>query len=318
MLLSSSFTSISFPSPKFNLSRNRSPKRILKMAEAAKKPRSEISSSHVVYVLGQQQKIIVLNKHGEKLVGLLHETGSADLVILCHGFRDTKENYIMVNLAVALEDEGISFFRFDFAGNGESEGTFQFGNYRREADDLHSVVEYFSGAKREPSAIVGHSKGGDAVLLYASTYHDIRTVVNVCGRYDLKKGIEECLGKDFMEVIKKEGFIDVKNKSGDGNYRVTEESLMDRLSTDMHESCLQIDKEFSRRFSTYGVVTIHGTADEVIPVEDALEFAKIIPNHKLHLIEGANHSYTSHQAELASLVVDFIKAALQLDKATSN
>ncbi|KAM1479176.1 hypothetical protein ACFX2I_026503 [Malus domestica] len=299
MLLSSSFTSISFPSPNLNLSRNRSPKRILKMAEAAKNP------------VGQQQRIIVPNKHGEKLVGLLHETGSADLVILCHGFRDTKEHYIMVNLAVALENEGISSFRFDFAGNGESEGTFQFGNYRREADDLRSVVEYFSGAKRAPSTIVGHSKGGDAVLLYASTYHDIRTVVNISGRYELKKGIEERLGKDFMEVIKKEGFIDVKNKSGDGSYRVTEESLMDRLSTDMHKSCLQIDKECR-------VVTIHGTADEVIPVEDALEFAKIIPNHKLHLIEGANHSYTSHQAELASLVVDFIKAAPQQDKATSN
>ncbi|XP_050129190.1 uncharacterized protein LOC126605793 isoform X1 [Malus sylvestris] len=306
MLLSSSFTSISFPSPNFNLSRNRSPKRILKMAEAAKNP------------VGQQQRIIVPNKHGEKLVGLLHETGSADLVILCHGFRDTREHYIMVNLAVALENEGISSFRFDFAGNGcgflvvrESEGTFQFGNYRREADDLRSVVEYFSGAKRAPSTIVGHSKGGDAVLLYASTYHDIRTVVNISGRYELKKGIEERLGKDFMEVIKKEGFIDVKNKSGDGSYRVTEESLMDRLSTDMHQSCLQIDKECR-------VVTIHGTADEVIPVEDALEFAKIIHNHKLHLIEGANHSYTSHQAELASLVVDFIKAAPQQDKATSN
>ncbi|CAN6541169.1 unnamed protein product [Malus baccata var. baccata] len=153
--------------------------------------------------------------------------------------------------------------------------------------------------------------GGDDVLLYASTYHDIRTVVNVSGRYDLKKGIEERLGKDYMEVIKKEGFIDVKNKSGAVSYRVTEDSLMDRLSTDMHESCLQIDKECR-------VLTIHGTADEIIPVEDALEFAKIIPNHKLHLIEGANHSYTSHQAELASVVLDFIKAALQQDKATSN
>ncbi|CAN6541168.1 unnamed protein product [Malus baccata var. baccata] len=282
MLLSSSFTSISFPSSNFNLPRNRSPKRILKMAEAAKNP------------VGQQQKIIVPNKHGEKLVGLLHETSSPDLVILCHGFRSTKESSVMVNLAVALENEGIGSFRFDFAGNGESEGTFQYGNYRREADDLHSVVEYLSREKRAPSAILGHSK-----------------VVNVSGRYDLKKGIEERLGKDYMEVIKKEGFIDVKNKSGAVSYRVTEDSLMDRLSTDMHESCLQIDKECR-------VLTIHGTADEIIPVEDALEFAKIIPNHKLHLIEGANHSYTSHQAELASVVLDFIKAALQQDKATSN
>jgi hypothetical protein len=40
--------------------------------------------------VNQQQKIIVTNKHGEKLVGLLHDTGSGDIVILCHGFGSTK------------------------------------------------------------------------------------------------------------------------------------------------------------------------------------------------------------------------------------
>lgn len=69
--------------------------------------------------------------------------------------------------------------------------------------------------------------------------------------------------------------------------------------------------------SVFRVLTVHGSADEIIAVEDALEFAKIIPNHKLHIIEGANHNYSSHQAELASVVVDFIKASLQQDKATS-
>ncbi|KAM2218724.1 hypothetical protein TB2_017619 [Malus domestica] len=59
-------------------------------------------------------------------------------------------------------------------------------------------------------------------------------------------------------------------------YRVTEEGLMDRLSTDIPESC------------------VHGSADEAVPVEDAFEFSKIIANHKLHVIEGANHCYTSH------------------------
>lgn len=63
----------------------------------------------------------------------------------------------------------------------------------------------------------------------------------------------------------------------------------------------------------FRVLTVHGSADEVIPVEDALEFAKIIPNHKLQIVEGANHSYTSHQTELASIVLDFIKTALQQD-----
>nr|KJB65182.1 hypothetical protein B456_010G083600 [Gossypium raimondii] len=243
----------------------------------------------------EQQRMIIPNKHGEKLVGLLHETEYKELVILCHGFRSRKFSWdynTMTNLAAALETEGISVFRFDFAGNGESEGSFQYGNYYREADDLHAVIQHFSGESRVVSAILGHSKGGNVVLLYASKYQDIRIVVNVSGRYDLKRGIAERLGEDFMEIIKKDGHIDVKNK------------------TDMHEACLKIDKECR-------VLTVHGSADEIISVEDALEFAKVIPNHQLHIIEGANHGYTSHQTELASSVVKFIKLALEQDKVSS-
>lgn len=55
--------------------------------------------------------------------------------------------YIHVDLAVL-----ISFCR-------ESEGIFEHGNYRKEADDLHSVVEHFSGTSRVASVILGHSKG---------------------------------------------------------------------------------------------------------------------------------------------------------------
>lgn len=56
------------------------------------------------------------------------------------------------------------------------------------------------------------------MLLYASKYHDIRTVVNVSGRYDLKGGIEDRLGKDYMEKIMQDGFIDVKNKTGKNDF----------------------------------------------------------------------------------------------------
>ena len=49
------------------------------------------------------------------------------------------------------------------------------------------------------------------VLLYASKYHDISNVINLSGRYDLKKGIRERLGEDFLENIKEQGFIDVNS-----------------------------------------------------------------------------------------------------------
>ena len=41
----------------------------------------------------------------------------------------------------------------------ESEGTFQYGNFWREADDIRSVIEHFSGANRVIGGILGHSKG---------------------------------------------------------------------------------------------------------------------------------------------------------------
>nr|KYP46179.1 Putative uncharacterized protein YDL057W family [Cajanus cajan] len=249
---------------------------------------------------------MIPNRQGEKLVGVLHESGSRDIVILCHGFRCSKDTSLILTLAVALENAKISSFRFDFSGNGESEGLFQYGNYWREVDDLHAVTQHFRESNRVISAIVGHSKGGDIVLLYASKYHDIKTVVNLSGRYDLKEGIEERLGKDYLERIRKDGFIDVKkSRSETFDFRVTVESLMDRLGTNMYEACLQIDKECR-------VLTIHGSSDEIIPVEDAFEFAKIIPNLKLHVIEGADHRFSNHREELSSVVVNFIKETLPL------
>ncbi|WJX24198.1 hypothetical protein P8452_13333 [Trifolium repens] len=248
------------------------------------------------------ERIIIPNKHDQKLVGILHQSGptTTQVVILCHGVRSSKDTRIIVNLAVALEKAQISSFRFDFSGNGESEGSFENG-FWTEVDDLHSVIQHFRESNRVVRAIVGHSKGGVIALLYASKYHDVKTIVNLSGRYNLQAGIEERLGKDYLERIMKEGFIDVR--SGSFSYRVTEESLMELLGTNMHEACPRIDKECR-------VLTIHGSSDEINSVQDAREFAKIIPNHKLHIIEGADHAYNNHQDELSSVVVSFIKTTI--------
>jgi len=52
------------------------------------------------------------------------------------------------------------------------------------------------------------------VVLYAPLYGDVPVVVNLSGRFYLEKGVEERLGKEFMDRINKEGYIDVLNKSG--------------------------------------------------------------------------------------------------------
>ncbi|CAI9110718.1 OLC1v1010787C1 [Oldenlandia corymbosa var. corymbosa] len=238
----------------------------------------------------RQQKITLQNRHGEKLVGAFHDTGSVDVVILCHGFRSSKEYRIMVNISDALENKGISSFRFDSAGNGESEGSFEFGNYWGEVEDLRSVVEYFTpGMNRNIAAIVGHSRGGMVALLYASKYHDISAVISIASRFKSHGNFANTTNqmmKDLLEKIKKEGY--------------TEESLMEELNINMHDPCLQIDKDCR-------VLTVHGSADDIVPVDDAMEYAKVIRNHTLRIIEGAGHGFNQQQDELVSAVLSFIE-----------
>ncbi|KAF8118199.1 hypothetical protein N665_0006s0192 [Sinapis alba] len=262
--------------------------------------RSQSNHERIDSSENQQRRVVIENSYGEKLVGVLQDTGSTETVVICHGFQSSKDRIPMWTIANVFETAKICTFRFDFAGNGESQGSFQYGNYRREAEDLRSVLQHLRGENREVSAIIGHSKGGNVVLLYAAKYKDVETVVNISGRFFLERGIEGRLGKDSMKRIKENGFIDVRNRKGKFEYRVTEESLMDRLTTNTQEACLLIHENCR-------VLTVHGSNDRIVHVAEASEFAKYIKNHKLCLIEGADHEFTSHQLQLASTVLSFFK-----------
>jgi hypothetical protein len=137
----------------------------------------------------KREKVTILSAKGLKLAGELGDTGSRDLCILCHGFRSSRADPSLVTLAAALAGAAFSTYRFDFTGNGESEGAFAYGSYWREAEDLRSVVNYWRFRGWRVVSLIGHSKGGNAVLLYASKYGDVACIVNVSGRFDLSKGM---------------------------------------------------------------------------------------------------------------------------------
>jgi alpha/beta superfamily hydrolase len=152
---------------------------------------SAAAAAHVVV-----EKLEVVNAAGVKLVGILEEGRKRreELCILCHGFQSSKELPALVTIAAAVVQEaGMSSFRFDFTGNGESGGEFAYGNYWREVEDLRAVVEFWRARGRRIVALIGHSKGGNAVLLYASKYQDVGIIVNISGRFDLRRGNQRLL-----------------------------------------------------------------------------------------------------------------------------
>lgn len=250
----------------------------------------------------KKEKVSILNSQGLKLVGELEDTGSKDLCVLCHGFQSSKELPTFVSVSKALTESGFSTYRFDFTGNGESNGEFAYGNYWREAEDIRSVVNYWRYRGWRGISLIGHSKGGNAVLLYASKYKDVASIVNISGRFDLRRGIKGRLGgSKGVQKLKEDGVLDVYDRNGNFEFRVLKSDLDERLATDMHKACLAIPEHCS-------VLNVHGSADEIVPAEDVHEFGKRIRNNVVHVIDGADHNYKLQQQEIARLVADFVRS----------
>lgn len=58
-------------------------------------------------------------------------SGSRPVVLLAHGYMSSRNSELLVRLSTALARTAqLSSFRFDFSGNGESEGEFRYGQYR--------------------------------------------------------------------------------------------------------------------------------------------------------------------------------------------
>jgi len=241
----------------------------------------------------------VQNGSGERLALVLEEgepPAQGGVTVVCHGFRNTKDSFTPRVVADHVVRSGRNVVRFDFSGNGDSGGTFEFGNYAKEVEDLRAVIECLrSEMGYSVDAIVGHSKGANVVLLYAVKYNDVPKVVNISGRFDMTRGVVERFGEVGMTKIKTEGRLEQADRMG--KYFITNESLAERMRTDM---------SMARSIKAH-VLTIHGDQDEVIPVEDAHKYHELgICSHQLKVVTGANHCFNKHAYELGEGVVGFL------------
>lgn len=78
-------------------------------------------------------------------------------VVLCHGFASHRDGFHLPSIAQHLAQKGVGSLRFDMAGNGESDGVFEYGNYSSEAEDIRAAVQHLRGQGYQVVAIVGAS-----------------------------------------------------------------------------------------------------------------------------------------------------------------
>mmetsp|Transcript_21674 Transcript_21674/g.37217 ORF Transcript_21674/g.37217 Transcript_21674/m.37217 type:complete len:265 (+) Transcript_21674:62-856(+) len=237
-----------------------------------------------------EEMVEVVNACGEKLVGILCRKvpASQDVAVLCHGFLSDKNAHVIRGLATELP---FNTFRFDFCGYGDSDGQASYGGYYKQRDDLQCVIAHLTNTlKLTVQLLIGHSKGANVVLLHGVAYPGI-PLVNLSGRFDMSRAPPRFTAEEMEQLRTTGSFIWKKERPRP--ILVTAEGFAERNSLDM--TCV--------RSITVPVLTVHGTADATIPVEDAHRWGEVIAQHSLVVIDGASHQYPKSIPEVAAAIV---------------
>lgn len=259
----------------------------------------------------EEIQLHITNERGEKLAASFCDRGTGSVVILCHGFRSKRDNRINLALSDALND--LSTLRFDFHGNNDSEGEFDYAGYRDEALDVRSVVKYCrTELKQNVRGVLGHSKASTSVLMYAHMFPEEAPprIIQVSGRFDMRTGIRERFGDALLEQLERDGSVlvyeDARRDKASPSYTLRKSSMDERLAIDM--------ENVARRFPPPPCVllSVHGSQDEVIPVSAAYEFERCVdPNrHTVVVIDGACHRFlqSDHMQQLVQHCRQFLEA----------
>jgi uncharacterized protein len=135
----------------------------------------------------------------QALFGVLHEpTGQAarDAVVLCHAFAEEKlwAHRIFVEFARELAARGHAALRFDFSGNGDSDGEFAQSSLESNIGDLdRAIAELKAHLRRDHVTLLGLRLGAVAAAVAAHRRDDISRLILWNPIVDGRRYIQELL-----------------------------------------------------------------------------------------------------------------------------
>jgi pimeloyl-ACP methyl ester carboxylesterase len=234
------------------------------------------------------KKFKIKNKDNQNLTAFLYGSKNKETaVIMCHGFSGSSSGLLLPPIAKNLAKKYL-VLRFDFSGQGDSEGEFYETSISKELADLDVIVKYIKKNYAPQNIILlAHSFGAAIAFLYAAP-NQVQGLISLSGEGDLKKAIQLEFSKKQMQDFKEKGEAYYTNYSNNENQELLGKQFLD----DMQKySTLAAAKKIN-----CPVLFIHGTQDEVIPDSATREMYKVAKNpKKLILIKNTDHMYNVYK-----------------------
>jgi len=254
-----------------------------------------------------EEAVTFTNDSGEKLVGELHSPGTETDkgIVLAHCFTCSKHVKIIRDLCHALSEKGFLVLRFDFSGNGESEGKFEEATYTKEIGDLQKAIDFVQSRGATKIGVLGHSMGSAVSILTSSQDSRVESLCVIAGASSTSQ-IKDIFPQDVVQKAEAEGSAEL-NIFGK-NVTITKNFLDDSDKYNISEALGSFAKPFC---------VIHGDKDSVIDVSHAKNLDSYAQGEKeLHIIEGADHMFSSEAnfKEMRDITVNWFVKTITTSK----
>ncbi len=246
-----------------------------------------------------ERQIRFKNHAGEHLSGTLHVPAepAGRGAVLAHCFTCSRHTTILRHLGTALADAGYTALRFDFSGNGQSEGKFEDSTFSKQIAEIQCAVDVIAREGVSWVALAGHSLGAEVSVLAASGMPAVRGVCAIAGRLSGLKP-DHFLTQKQIETLHRSGSVSFVSRGR--NLRIKSEFVLKASRYDLPAVIRSFDRP---------LMIVHGEADEIVPVEEAKRAESMNPRYiELFVLSGADHMFSRDQDRQAAAraVVDWL------------
>ena len=253
----------------------------------------------VKIIIKDMEQLVVIHNQGQKMFGNLYlPQEAAPCVLISHGLESSKDGDKWLVLSPRLYDAGFACLRFSYRGCGEgeekSEGEFEDTTLTGRISDYKAAIAFLhqAGIDNTRLGVIGSSFGGMVAL--AASDDRIRAMITLATPFSFpsssEPGLKHSKDKDYFEL-----------KSGK------------RLRVGFFEDLTKYSIGDEVKKIHCPLLIIHGTMDDVVPVEHAHQLYRHANEPKrLEIIEGANHGFDKpeHLETVINLSIEWLKRYL--------
>jgi putative redox protein len=245
-----------------------------------------------------EQQIQFDNHMGETLTGTLHrpERPPVGTVVAGHCFTCSRHTGVLRRICGELCAAGFMALRFDFSGNGQSQGRFEQSTWSKQILEMEAAIALVQKKGAPWIGLVGHSLGSAIALLAARRMKSVSAVCRVAGR------IGQTRSRHFLTPLQQQTLEQT------GQVEFTSRGRQLKLNRDFFDDAHRYDLTAATRSLTVPMLVVHGDRDEIIPVGEAHMAKAANPGMvDLAIIPGGDHMLTrpDHQQQVTRTVTEW-------------